>query len=307
MVSYGHGEYLKDLGAWSVFLGENDNQRTIGTENMSKSLAIAVFAGLLASTGVSGQGFGGQPDPLSSIRGQPVILPSNSPLFMTNLTRFDLDFAGGTPEQLVRAIEKSSGKPLNAIIPTDLNDVEIPPLKMRAVNVAELFEALGHASQKTIPYYTGVNDYGAGRTRRAMQQFNTAFSFKTDGRPRDDSVWYFSYPKLTLPQEERVCRFWQLGPYLTEYEIDDITTAIQTGYKMLGEPAPRINFHKDTKLLIAVGEGNRLTMIDEVLRQLQPTGATSAKNLTTPAKAPANPSHTSEPSPTPAPAGTRAP
>ena len=40
--------------------------------------------------------------------------------------------------------------------------------------------------------------------------------------------------------------------------MDDITTAIETGYKMLGEPAPVINFHKDTKLLIAVGELARL-------------------------------------------------
>jgi len=51
--------------------------------------------------------------------------------------------------------------------------------------------------------------------------------------------------------------------------VDDITTAIQTGWKMLGdEEAPTINFHKDTKLLIAVGEPNKLETIDAVLNAL---------------------------------------
>ena len=33
------------------------------------------------------------------------------------LTRFSLDFPGGTPQQLIAAIEKAMAKPVNAIIP----------------------------------------------------------------------------------------------------------------------------------------------------------------------------------------------
>jgi hypothetical protein len=51
--------------------------------------------------------------------------------------------------------------------------------------------------------------------------------------------------------------------------VDDITTAIQTGWKMLGEnDTPTISFHKDTKLLIAVGEPSKLEMINAVLGAL---------------------------------------
>jgi hypothetical protein len=54
--------------------------------------------------------------------------------------------------------------------------------------------------------------------------------------------------------------------------IDDITTAIKTGAKMLGETdEPTMSFHKDTRLLIAVGEPSRLDIIDSALRALQQT------------------------------------
>ena len=57
--------------------------------------------------------------------------------------------------------------------------------------------------------------------------------------------------------------------------MDDITTAIQTGWKMLGDKdTPTISFHKDTKLLIAVGEPGKLETIDAVLRALQPAPTT---------------------------------
>ena len=48
-------------------------------------------------------------------------------------------------------------------------------------------------------------------------------------------------------------------------------TAIQTSWKMLGDKdTPNISFHKDTKLLIAVGEPAKLETIDAVLKALQP-------------------------------------
>jgi hypothetical protein len=70
----------------------------------------------------------------------------------------------------------------------------------------------------------------------------------------------------------QICRFYALGPYLDwGLSIDDITTAIKTGAKMLGDTnEPTISFHKDTRLLIAVGEPGKLDIIDSVLKALQP-------------------------------------
>jgi hypothetical protein len=54
--------------------------------------------------------------------------------------------------------------------------------------------------------------------------------------------------------------------------VDDITTAIQTGWRMSGaSSAPTLSFHKETNLLIGAGDMSSLQVIDEVLRTLKPT------------------------------------
>lgn len=187
----------------------------------------------------------------------------------SDLTRFDLDFPGGTPEELVRAIGQASGRPLNAIVPKEQAEVELPPLRMKGVTVPRLFEALKAASTRTVV--------------TSMATFHLSYGFEICGTTTDDSVWYFVYDKPIVRPEHR---FYQLAPYLEAYKVEDITTAIQTGYKMLGEKSPpTISFHKDTKLLIAVGEGDKLQLIDDVLKQLS-GGQKSGKESASPPKTP---------------------
>ena len=194
------------------------------------------------------------------------------------LTRFSLDFSGGTPKQLVAAIEKASGKPLNVIIPAEHADTKLPPLKMNNVDVQQLFQALELTSQKTEAYVTG---YATGRSfggggPTSYQQMRTSYGFRTQGQISDEAIWYFYVEKPSLPPPPqppslKICRYYSLSPYLERGQtVDDITTAIQTGWKMLGDDeTPKISFHKETKLLIAVGEPGKLETIDAVLKALQ--------------------------------------
>jgi len=214
--------------------------------------------------------------------GQPRPQPGNIPVNQApdqNLARFDLDFPGGTPRQLVEAIEKGSGRPLNAIISDEYAIFPLPPLKMRSVTAPELFDALRASSVKLETYTAGyVRGPGGGLTPQVGSS-QTQYGFKTIGTPKDDSVWFFYVEKPWLRPEAKECRFWQLAPYLETYKVDDITTAIQTGWKMLGETTPpTISFHKDTKLLIAVGDGGKLQLIDSVLEQLA-KGKTPVKDM----------------------------
>ncbi len=148
---------------------------------------------------------------------------------------------------------------------------------MNNVNVQELFQALEAASRKSEAYITGTafGGGGLGRSSNSYQIANTAYGFRTSGSISDDSVWYFFYEKPALPTlvENKACRFYSLTPYLDSgLSVDDITTAIQSGWKMLGEKeTPTISFHKETKLLIAVGEPGKLEIIDSVLQALRPT------------------------------------
>lgn len=193
------------------------------------------------------------------------------------LARFNLDFLGGAPSDLVDAIEKATGKPLNAIIPTEDEDVQLPPLKMNDVDAPQLFNALHASSQKMV---TVQNGQWSG----SYSQFITDYGFTTADSPvSDTSIWYFHANKPTLPpviSNQKVCQFFQLAPYLDRgFTVDDITTAIQTGWKMAGIASPpELNYHKETRLLIAFGEPGELAVIQNVLQAL-PASALSAAEV----------------------------
>ena len=186
-------------------------------------------------------------------------------------TRFDLDFPGGTPRELARAIEAGRHKPLNLLVPEEAEGgVQIPAMKMTHVDLPDLFKALSSTSMKTESY---VVESGG---RRGYEQYQTGYTIQAQGPITDDTVWCFVYQGRTPPPvlpEKKTCRFFNLAPYLEDpsrnLKVEDITTAIETGWKMLGETSiPAVSFHKDTKLLIAVGESAKLEMIDMVLKEL---------------------------------------
>jgi hypothetical protein len=224
---------------------------------------------------------GPTPAPASaSIPGRPLktteaaIASTESP----KLTRFNLNFPGGTPHEFVAAIEKATGRPLNVVIPDEFAAENIPALRMTQVTAPDLFRAMELASLKSVAYRTAT--YGGGS--HSYQQLNTSISFQTSGPISDDSIWYFRGRQQppdysawdTKPAPAKISRFYALAPYLEQgLKVEDITTAIQTGWKMLGEKeTPSISFHKETKLLIAVGEPAKLETIDAVLNALRTAG-----------------------------------
>ncbi len=177
-----------------------------------------------------------------------VTIPAQRP--EEKFTAFDLDFPGGTPAQLVAAIEKATGRTLNAIVPTAYADAKLPPMKMKNVTALDLFAAM---SVTWFPYGGGG---GQG-----------SYAFKYQTRKGDDTVWYFSG---TLPPSVTQTRFFLLAPYLNAgLKVDDITTAIQTGWKMRGETQPMsLSYHKETKLLIAAGDNAVFQTIESALQAL---------------------------------------
>jgi hypothetical protein len=194
-------------------------------------------------------------------------LPVKSAKF-DNLTKFNLDFPGGTPKDLVAAIEKAMGKPLNAIIPKEDAELQMPPLKMNGVVVPQLFAALKAASRKTLTVSNGSGN--------SYSTYTGDYGFETGDRPSDASIWYFHANKPLVPPGDplqKLCQFYSLDEYLNRgFTVDDITTAIQTGWKMAGGTSlPELSYHKETKLLIAYGDPGKLKTIREVLETLPAT------------------------------------
>jgi hypothetical protein len=213
---------------------------------MKKLLCLVISLGLWSATSAFAQD---KPSP-----------PPTAPVPAARLTRFDLDFPGGTPGELVAAIEQSTGRPLNAIVRDEDTNLRIPALKMKDVTVVELFDALKLASKTT---------QGAP----AGGYYDTSYGFIAQSGGRSDgTVWVFYND---LPQNAKISRFFLLTPYLEQgMTVDDITTAIQTGWKMLGvSPPPALKFHKETNLLIAVGNPLQIQTIEQVLEALRPRAA----------------------------------
>lgn len=187
-----------------------------------------------------------------------------------SLPKFDLDFPGGTPKDLVKAVEKATDKPLNVIIPDDCADLKIPAVSVKTVTVAQLFGVLRSASKATHRYV--VVDPFTGNSNWNEQ--TSTYGFQTEGVPNENSIWFFLKEgddaglfKLVAPT---MCKFYQLSPYLEAgYKVEDVTTAIETAWKMLGvTKPPTLSYHKDTKVLIAVGEKDKVDLIGDVLKQL---------------------------------------
>ncbi|MGA9779725.1 MAG: hypothetical protein ACLPRE_05830 [Limisphaerales bacterium] len=196
--------------------------------------------------------------------------PTNS------LPKFDLNFPGGTPEQLVKAIEKETGKPLNAVIPDDCKDLKMPAFSVKNVTVAQVFKALEQVSQQTERFTVlDPRDRSIGGNGSDVYINTSHYGFQTEGAPTENSIWFFYWDKGKehAPWQvlsSTVCKFYQLEPYLDAgYTVDDVTSAVETGWKMLGVTnPPAISYHKETKMLIAVGEEDKVNLIGDVLKQL---------------------------------------
>jgi hypothetical protein len=201
------------------------------------------------------------------------------------LPRINLNFPGGTPADLAQAIEKASGKPLNVIIPEESAHLVMPSFSVKNVTVPQLFAALQKASLRVQNYL-----FQSTEDNTSYQRWTDSYGFLTEGVPTENSIWYFHWETEALPQKvssPTVCQFFQLGPHLDAgYRVEEITATVESGWKMLQEPKPpQLSYHKDTRILVAVGNRIHVEMISKALnlmpldRARQKTdGATAGKS-----------------------------
>jgi hypothetical protein len=227
-----------------------------------KKLLLVLTGSVLVAQLASAQA----PSPPAPPPGVPAIVPAPFPP-KPPPQKFDLNFPGGTPRALVAAIEKATGRPLNAIVGDEYDDVQFPPMKFANVTKSDLFDALSKASRTQVRVGNSI--------------YNAYYGFESRGEG-DGAVWYFICNRPPVPMD--YCRFYQLADYLEDYKVEDITTAIETGWKLLGiKSPPQLKFHPETKLLIAVGPEDQLQTIDMVLQQLRkvPQGGGGGQTLPT--------------------------
>jgi hypothetical protein len=204
------------------------------------------------------------------------------------LPHYNLDFPGGSPSKLVAAIEKAQSKPLNVIISPEDDRVELPPLKMVKVTTPSLFKALEQATTRSVNVIVGTSfDFG-GNSRAQYQAMRISCTFRSDNSFSEGAIWYFHNERPpTPPDQQKTLHYYRLSDVLDSYPLDDVTSAIKKGLEMVGHDSISMNFHKQTKLLIAAGSPEELKVIDNVLEALGHPTKESARPPTPP---PLNPS-----------------
>ncbi|HVR34318.1 MAG TPA: hypothetical protein VMS21_00540 [Methylomirabilota bacterium] len=168
------------------------------------------------------------------------------------LTTFDLAFPGGTPKELVVAIQEAMGQPVNVIIQEEYDSIQIPMFEVHHVTLPQLLVAVSQAGRETSDYRYGF--------------------ITMDKTHADTSIWTLAVSfRNPRPAPERFRQFYQLAPYLEVFQVEDITTAVETAWSMktIGPGQPMMRFHKDTQLLIAMGTQEELGLIEQVLSQLK--------------------------------------
>ena len=167
------------------------------------------------------------------------------------------------------ALGQVLGKQVNVIVVDSASKVRLPPVRVRNVTLNDVFTAIATASQREVAVPTGQN---------MIQYKNVQCRFLPAGSSiTDDTVWSFvsnesevEEQSLRLNKPNRELAHFQLGDYLNDkLSVEDITTAIRTGWEMLGtkEP-PDLKFHKETGIMIAAGDPKLLEQIPLVLQQL---------------------------------------
>jgi hypothetical protein len=158
---------------------------------------------------------------------------------------FNLDFKGGTPQELVEemreAFKKTMVEPpaINVVVPDNVASREVPAIQLRKVDAGTVFEMLNGIWRSE-----GLQWVRAG-----------------------ENVWV-----LHGVPDRRKTRAFYVGDLLKKFKINDVTTAVKTTWEFGGAGKalkPDLKYHQETNMLIALAEAPDLDTVTEVLAQLR--------------------------------------
>ncbi|WOO42483.1 hypothetical protein [Rubellicoccus peritrichatus] len=174
--------------------------------------------------------------------------------------RFDLNFPGGSAQELITAISSASGQPTNAIIPENGRSIHIPEFEVHNVTTFELLTSIHEMEQvwrQTSNSGHQINEIGYRWTPRAG--------------PRASGIWFLEVISTPERPPNMIVKPVSIGDYLDNYSIDDISTAISLVWGTDAESTtkPDIKFHPETQLLIMRGTTTQIEGAFTVLQLLK--------------------------------------
>jgi hypothetical protein len=226
-----------------------------------KRFLIPIWAAgiLVTSVSVGAQATVPQSAGLPGIPGQPAPATRPEPV------RMKIDFKGGTPEELIDTMKNASGTKPNVIIHQDASRTLLPAFSLRDVTASQVFTALnmiGESGDSPVWQPAQTQD---GDIWTLMPQRRQPMAIDpVTGLP---NAHVAGVPRQFSPM--RQARVFNLTPVLDDYSVEDVTTAMKGAWELMNSAEdPAVKYHKDTKLLIVVGDPNQLSVVSEVISQL---------------------------------------
>jgi hypothetical protein len=202
-----------------------------------------------------------------SLPGQPGFAGNVSTTNPPPIRMSELNFPGGHPQKLLDFMKVALGERPNVVIHPEATAYDLPPFSLRNVTASQVFGALNMLGE---PGRTGVwqmvnNQDGDIWTlmpeRRGSIDPATGLPLMANG---------MTPPAAFARSPSRICRIFNLTLVLDDYTVEDVTTAVKGAWELLTPgDQPAMKYHKDTKLLIVVGEPTELSVVSEVLTSLQ--------------------------------------
>jgi hypothetical protein len=209
--------------------------------------------------------------------------------------RMDFDFRDTPLIEVIRAVQgdfhNASGNSayLNVYVPGHLSELvktNLVVLSARQVTVGELLRLLSLASIRTVPTVAGYyNSGGISVPQYSMNQ--TGYTFVPVPSTGVNPTYFLQAQGLDAPDLPRPIpalpaqpvgrdstprkqvQFFNLTQYLETYKVEDIITAVETGWQLAGIKSPPVlKFHQETRLLVASGSLEDLETISQVLTEL---------------------------------------
>ena len=203
----------------------------------------------------------------------PEIVSLGAPFKPQEPLNINVDFAGGSIDQFLTAVNKTEGISLSivsAMETPDFTRVELPAFALRNVTLFTITQVL-----------VGLME---------PRGYNLNFAGAADPNTMVAVLQKRETPRKMTPVNGEFLSF-QLTPYLADQSVDDIVSAIRTAWEL--DPAHeaaelRVKFHPGTGLLLVSGPPEAIYLTQSVLGQLKrkpdPKPAAAAGNPPPPAK-----------------------
>jgi hypothetical protein len=163
----------------------------------------------------------------------------------------DIDFEGGTINELIQTIQKNNVTDINIIMSDEAACLYLPAMTLRSVTIADLITAL--------------QSLGDIEGRRIM------------ANPTSSNIITISVVPMGR-KEQRMSKVFNLSEITKTNSIDDIVTSIKTAWEMMSNNVTaELKYHTETKLLIVVGTVHELETVHDIFVELTRTDDTVAK------------------------------